>query len=55
MGSQDNKGISKELSTFLKWGIKDIVDYKTIEVCNKTQVTFIWCKLCAKHKKAPGR
>ena len=40
MASQGNTGISKELSTFIKWGKEDIC-YKTIEVGNKTYVTFI--------------
>ena len=41
MASQGNTGISKELSTFIKWRKEDIIRYKTIEVGNKTYVTFI--------------
>ena len=51
MASQNDKDTSKQFTTFLKWGKEDIIGYKNIEVCNKTQVIFIWCKLCAKRKK----
>ena len=48
--AKKSKGVTKELSTFLKWGKDDIIGY-TVEALDKKQyVTKIWCKLCAKYR-----
>ena len=44
------KGNSLALSTFLSYGVTDIIGYRSIEKDLKTVVNFVWCKLCAKHK-----
>ena len=41
------KGVTKELSTFLKWGKDDIIGYTVETLDNKQYVTKIWCRLCA--------
>ena len=41
------KGNSIELSTFLKYGLTDVIGHKTLEKEGKTMVNFIWCKVCA--------
>ena len=47
-----SKGLAVESSTFEKYGKSYVIGSKT-EVRNaKNMVTFIWCKLCAKHKDA---
>ena len=42
------KSNSVELSTFLKYGLTDVIGHKTLEKEGKTMVNFIWCKVCAK-------
>ena len=44
------KGISKELSTFLRWGKSDVIGHHVEELDGKSYVTKIWCKLCAKYR-----
>ena len=44
------KGNSIELSTFLKYGLSDVIGHKTWEKDGKTLVTSLWCKICAKFK-----
>ena len=41
MDQETQKGITKELNTFLSWGKEHIIGYKSEE---------FWCKVCAKHK-----
>ena len=45
-----SKGVTKKLSTFLKWGKDDIIGYTVEALDNKQYVTKIWCKLCAKYR-----
>ena len=46
----ERKGNKVELSTFLNWK-KTEMGYRVEEICKKIYVTYIWCKLCAKHSK----
>lgn len=48
---EGNKGVTKDLSTFLRWGHDKVIGYKTSEVSGRTCVIEIWCKLCTKHKE----
>ena len=50
MDQETQKGITKELSTFLSWGKEQIIGYKSEEKDFKKIVTKIWCKVCVKHK-----
>ena len=45
-----SKGQAIELVTFKNYGKESIIGSKTEERKGKTFVTFVWCKLCAKHK-----
>ena len=45
-----SKSVTKELSTFLSWGKESIIGYNTEKKNDKTIVTEVWCKLCAKFK-----
>ena len=45
-----NKGMIKELGTFLSWGKEEIIGYGTFEQYGKQYVNKIWCKICARHK-----
>ena len=47
---QKTIAISKELSTFPSWQKENIIGYQLEEKNNRSLVTKIWCKLCAKHK-----
>ncbi len=44
------KGISKELSTFIKWGKESVIGRQVEEHDGKKYVTKIWCKLCARYR-----
>ena len=44
------KGNSIELSTFLKYGLTEVISHKTVETGGKTLVRYVWCKVCAKFK-----
>ena len=44
------KGQSIEQTTFKKYGKYSIIGSKTETKNGKIMVTFVWCKLCAKHK-----
>ena len=44
------KGNSIELSTFLKYGLTEVISQKTVESGGKTLVNYAWCKVCAKFK-----
>ena len=44
------KGQSIEQTTLKKYGKDSIIGSKTEEKNGKIMVTFVWCKLCAKHK-----
>ena len=44
------KGNSIELSTFLKYGLTEVISHKTVETGGKTLVNYVWCKVCAKFK-----
>ena len=44
------KGNSIEPTTFLKYGLTDVIGHKTLEKEGKTMVNFIWCKICVKFK-----
>lgn len=44
------KGHSIEQTTFQKYGKDSIIGSKTEIKNGKVMVTFVWCKLCAKHK-----
>ncbi|XP_057313455.1 uncharacterized protein LOC130654829 [Hydractinia symbiolongicarpus] len=48
---EGNKGVTKDLLTFLRWGQNKVIWYKTSKVSGRTRVIEIWCKLCAKHKE----
>ena len=39
------------MSTFNKWGISNIIGFKTVEREGTEFVNFDWCKICAKHEK----
>ena len=41
---------SIELSTFLKYGLAEVIGHKTVETGGKTLVNYVWCKVCAKFK-----
>ena len=45
-----NKGVTKELGTFLSWGKQEIIGYGTFEQHRKQYDNKIWCKICARHK-----
>ena len=45
-----NKGVTKELGTFLQWGKEDIIGYGTFEQQGLQYVNKIWCKICARNK-----
>ena len=38
------KGNSIELSTFLKYGLTEVIGHKTAETGGKTLVNYVWCK-----------
>ena len=42
------KGNSIELSTFLKYGLTEVISHKTVETGGKMLVNYVWCKVCAK-------
>ena len=44
------EGISNKLSTFLSYGKKNVIGYKTKTVNEKEVVVEIWFKVCPKHK-----
>ena len=44
------KGNSIELSTFLKYGLTEVIGHKTLETGGKTLVNYVWCKVFAKFK-----
>ena len=44
------KGNSIELSTFLKYGLTEVISHKTVETGGKTLVNYVSCKVCAKFK-----
>ena len=44
------KGNSIELSTFLKYGLTEVISHKTAEAGGKILVNYVWCKVCAKFK-----
>ncbi len=48
--SSNNKGSMAEVKTFEKYKIKDLLGMKIEEKDGKRMMTFIWCKLCGKHK-----
>ena len=48
--SKTNKGVTKELGTFLSWGKEEIIGYGNFEQQGKPYVNKIWCKICARHK-----
>ena len=50
MDQETQKGITKELSTFLLCGKEQIIGYKLEEKDFRKIVTKVWCKVCAKHK-----
>ena len=39
-----------KLSTFNKWGVSNIIGFKTVEREGTKCVNFVWCKICAKHE-----
>ena len=45
-----NKGVTKELGTFLSWGKEEIIGYGTFEQQGEQSVNKIWCKICARYK-----
>lgn len=47
----ESKGNSVELSTFLNYGLTEVIGHKTVETGGKTLVNFVWCKVCSKFKK----
>ena len=42
------KGNLIELSTFLKYGLTEVIGHKTVETGGKTLVKYVWCKVYAK-------
>ena len=42
------KGNSIELSTFLEYGLTDVIGHTSLEKEGKTMVNFTWYKVCAK-------
>ena len=46
------KGNKVHLSTFMKWGVNDVIGHKFVEENGSRLVNFIWCTLCAKNKAA---
>ena len=50
MDQETQKGITKELSTFLLCGKEQIIGYKLEEKDFRKVVTKVWCKVCVKHK-----
>ena len=46
-----NKGLRKELITFISWGKEGTIGHEKVIENSKTYVTKIWCKLCAKYKR----
>ena len=44
------KGNSIELSTFLKYGLIEVIGHKTVETGGKTLLNYVWCKVSAKFK-----
>ena len=49
-----NKGVTKELGTFLSWGKEEIIGYGTFEQQGKQYVNKIWCKICIILSKLKG-
>ena len=39
---------SIELSTFLKYGLTELIGHKTVETGGKTLVNYVWYEVCAK-------
>lgn len=39
-----------KLSTFNKWGVSNIIGFKTVLRNGTKFVNFVWCKICAKHE-----
>ena len=38
------------MSTFNKWGVSNIIGFRTVEREGTKFVNFVWCKSCAKHE-----
>ena len=51
MSETQQKGLSVSLETFNKYNLK-VFGFKSEKVDGSDRVTFVWCKLCAKHKDA---
>ena len=44
------KGNSIKLSTFLKYGLTEVISHTTVVTGGKTLVNYVWCKVYAKFK-----
>ena len=50
MDQETQKGITKDLSTFLLWGKEQIIGYKSEGKDFRKILMKIWCKVSAKHR-----
>lgn len=50
MTTNERKGVTKEIATFLSWGKQAVLGYSTNELNGKQYVNKVWCKVCAKNK-----
>lgn len=48
--ASNQKGSTVEFRTFEKYDNVAVLGSKIEEIGGKKMVTFVWCKLCAKHK-----
>ena len=45
------KGNTIELSTFLRYGLTEVIGHKSLEKEGKTLINLVWCKICEKFKR----